>query len=277
MQSDDDARVTDAHQPITTTFLVIRHAQSEANSGGFFASQSDSPLSAAGIRQAEALTDACRHLTIDAVVSSDLSRARDTVAGLARARGLVVETTPALRERAMGELTGQTFDHVQRAYPELYRALAARDPDVAPPRGESHRQLYQRVSACLDALAARHRGATIVISSHGGAIHHVIRHLSGLLDVAEGPWFSVDNASVTRVEQHVSSTGRRSSRLVYVNRIVGGDDRAPLLPGRPRFIVSVGPCPTWKPRSAQRSRTRSTAPTSSASARSTRGRSATTT
>lgn len=231
MQSDDDVRATAEQAPTTTTFLVIRHAQSEANSGGFFASQSDSPLSVEGARQAAALTDACRRLAIDAVVSSDLSRARDTVLGLARARGLDVQTTPALRERAMGELTGQTFDHVQRAYPELYRALAARDPDVAPPRGESHRQLYERVSVALDELAARHRGKTLAICSHGGAIHHVIRHLSGLLDVAEGPWFSVDNASVTRVDQHVSSTGRRSSRLVYVNRIVPDDARAPLLPG----------------------------------------------
>lgn len=228
MRSDDDVRDARASGPVTTTFFVIRHAESEANSGGYFASQSDSPLSARGRAQADALTEATRHLTIDVVVSSDLSRAHDTVRGLAAARGLDVTTTAALRERAMGELTGQTFEHVQRTNPELYRALAARDPDVAPEGGESHRALYVRVRTILDELGERHAGKAIVISSHGGAIHHIVRHLSGLHDVTEGPWFSVDNASVTRVEHHVTTSGRRSSRLVYVNRIVTGDARKPL-------------------------------------------------
>ncbi len=228
MHSDDDVR---PRGPATTTFFVIRHAESEANSGGYFASQSDSPLSERGRGQAEALTAAFGRLQVDAVVSSDLSRARDTVRGLALARGLDVVTTPALRERAMGELTGQSFEQVKRAYPELYRALAAREPDVAPPGGESHRALYARVSAALDELTARHLGRSIALCSHGGAIHHIIRHLSQMFDLLVGPWFSVDNASVTRIELHASAAGRASSRLVYVNRIVGGDARAPLLSG----------------------------------------------
>jgi 2,3-bisphosphoglycerate-dependent phosphoglycerate mutase len=232
MASDDAPPTTPAAPPpgapavppagphaVITTFLIVRHAESEANAGAYFASQSDSPLSELGRQQVEALTVAMDRVHVHAIYSSDLSRARDTVAAMAASRGLEVTTTERLRERAMGVLTGMTFDDARARFPELWQKMILRDPFAAPEGGESHQQLAARVAGVLDELHARHRGQTVLVGSHGVAIHHMIRYLVGIHDVTLPVWTSVDNASVTRVDIYEREPGHRAPRLVYVNRI----------------------------------------------------------
>ncbi len=208
-------------EPVTTTFLLVRHAESEANVGAYFGSQSDSKLSARGRRQVEAFTAALRHHPLSAVYSSDLSRAVDTVTPLARLRGLTVVTTPRLRERAMGVLTGLSFEEAKKTHPELWGHLLARSADAAPPGGESHEALRQRVAALLDELVVKHRGGTVMLGSHGVAINHMLRHLMGVTDHAIPFWFAVDNASLSRVDVQERG-GHPAPRLTYANRIVDG-------------------------------------------------------
>lgn len=207
------------------TFLVIRHAESEANAGGYFASQSDSGLTELGQRQAAALAAALRNAPIHAVYSSDLSRARLTVAPIAAARGLAVVETPVLRERAMGEFTGMTFEDARDRYPEVWTKLVARDPYVAPPGGESHADLAARVRPFLRELVTRHTGQNVVLGSHGGTIHHLVRQLIGVHDLDLGFWLAVDNASVTRVDLTEPAPGVVTARLAYVNRVVSLEGR----------------------------------------------------
>jgi probable phosphoglycerate mutase len=233
MSDSDDAvplrRSTAVLHPRTTTFLLVRHAESAANAGAYFGSQSDSPLSALGVVQARALAEALAGAAIDAVYSSDLSRARDTVAAIAAARGLAVHETPLLRERHMGELTGQSFDDVRSRYPEVWVRLAARDPHVVPPGGESQHDLAARVARFLDGLPARHRGQVVLIGSHGGTIHHLVRQLIGIHDLSVPFWLAVENASVTRVDLTEPAPGVLAPRLTYVNRVLPFGDE-PLLP-----------------------------------------------
>lgn len=234
MRSDDttaSARLAPPTLPLSTittvitTFLLVRHAESEANAAAYFGSQRDVPLSERGRAQVTALTHALSGLQIDAVLSSDLSRALDTVAPLAAERGLTVITTPRLRERAMGVFTGMSFDDARAQYPEVWKALVARDPFIAPEGGESHHALYQRMASVLDELYAQHRGQAVLIGSHGVAIHHMLRHLLGLEDIALPLWTAVDNASVSRIDIYEREGGQRSPRLVYANRLSPGTDQ----------------------------------------------------
>lgn len=213
--------------PKATTLLLVRHAESEANSGAYFGSQSDSPLSARGRRQAHVLAEALRELRIHAVYASDLSRAVDTVRAVADARGLPVQTTPLLRERGVGVLTGVTFDDAKKHHPEVWAKLLSRDPDFVIPGGESQRMLAERVASFLEPLGARHPGETVVVASHGGTIHHLARQLMGIADLAAPPWIAVENASVTRFDL-VDVAGKRTPKLAYLNRIFHDDGRPPL-------------------------------------------------
>lgn len=209
-----DGRPGQAH----TTFLLIRHAESEANAGGYFGGQSDSPLTERGVQQAQALCDALAAMHIDAVYSSDLRRARETVAPLASKRGLELVEVPALRERSMGDFTGRSFEWMKQQQPELWRKLRARDPDARAPGGDSHRDLYERAVTLTDALRAKHRGQTVAMGTHGGLLHHLARALLGAHDLGLRFYFTADNASVTRIDLMDEGYGE-IARLTYANRV----------------------------------------------------------
>jgi probable phosphoglycerate mutase len=208
-----------ASHPITTSVLVVRHAESEANAGGYFASQSDSPLSEKGQRQALSLATFLSATAIDVVYSSDLSRAKATAAPVAAALGQEVHVTEVLRERHMGVFTGMSFEDAKRKYPDIWHRLVVRDPLVAPPGGETHVDLAARVSGFLSSLLSKHRGRVLLLVSHGVTIHHTIRQLMGIHDLSIPLWLAVDNASVSRIDVVEPAEGVTVPRLAYVNRV----------------------------------------------------------
>jgi probable phosphoglycerate mutase len=216
-------------RPLTTTFLLVRHGESEANAGGFFAGQRDACLTELGRAQAERLAAALRDAPIHAVYSSDLARARDTVAPLARALGLDITESNLLRERDMGAFAGVSIDSVRDTHPDIWAGMLVRDPDVAPPDGESHRELSARAARFLDGLAARHAGHTVVISSHGGLIQHLVRQLLGIEDLAVPLWVQTSNTGVTRIELYEAVPGVHAARLTYANRVLAAPGE-PTLP-----------------------------------------------
>ena len=160
-----------------TTFYFVRHGESEANAAQRFAGQIDSPLTALGRKQAEAVAEALAGVRFDRVVSSDLSRARDTAQAIARRQDLAVETFPGLREIDMGEAAGRDFED------------ARKHPDWSPdhgnflqwPGGESLDQALSRVLRVLDGLMAQSRDATICVVGHGGTTRILISYFLGLL------------------------------------------------------------------------------------------------
>lgn len=160
---------------VETTLYFVRHGESEANAAGRFAGRTDSPLTALGRRQAEAVADSLAATRFDRVVSSDLSRARDTAAAIARRQGLAVETVEDLREIDMGDAAGRQFED------------ARQHPDWSPdgflqwPGGESLDQALARATAALDRIVRTSPGRTICIVGHGGITRILVSHFLGLL------------------------------------------------------------------------------------------------
>lgn len=205
----------------TTTILLVRHAESEANAAQMFGSQLDSKLTERGLQQRDVLCNALANVRVEHVFSSDLSRARDTVRPIAESRGLVLAERVAFRERSVGELMGLSFREARERYPEAWLALVKRDPEVRPPGGESLLDLQERVGGALEAVIAECRGSSVVIGSHGVAIYAMVRYLVGLRDPRAPLVLSVNNASVTRIDL-VEHEGVVAPRLVYANRIAPG-------------------------------------------------------
>ena len=183
--------------------VLVRHGESEGNRDRAFGGHGPTPLTEVGRRQAEAAAAAIfAGGAIEAIYSSDLPRAVETAAPLARLTGLVPSLTTALRERSVGELTGLTFEEAQRRFPAVWAAMLRRDPEWCPPGGESHRACSLRVGALLGELFARHPSGRLVLVSHGVTIDHLLRHFVG---IAEAPTFRclfhVDNCSIHRVQR----------------------------------------------------------------------------
>ena len=184
----------------TTRILLVRHGQSQGNVERRFGGHSPMPLSELGFKQAEATARALAVEKVTAVYSSDLLRAAQTAEPLARATGLEVNRTNALRERSVGRMEGLTFEEAAEAYPDEYGALLRRDFEHVLLGGESYRQLLDRASAELDRAIERHRGCTIAVFSHTGTICILVLHLMGALDAPDlkPVWISSANCGVTR-------------------------------------------------------------------------------
>ena len=94
----------------TTHVLLIRHGQSRGNAEGRFGGHTDTPLSARGRRQAEALAKTLAREKFSAIYSSDLKRAVQTAEPLARVTRAKLITSDAFRERSVGVMEGLTFE-----------------------------------------------------------------------------------------------------------------------------------------------------------------------
>jgi probable phosphoglycerate mutase len=198
-----------------TRVLLVRHGQSLGNAERRFGGHSPTPLSELGRAQAEATARALQTEKLSAIYSSDLLRAVETAAPLARATGLEVQTSIAFRERSVGLMEGLTFEEAAQAYPDEYGALLRRDFERVLLGGESYRQLLDRAARSLDRAIEENRGGTLALFSHTGTICILALHLMGALDApALRPvWIASSNCGVTRFELHTDGF----VRVVCVN------------------------------------------------------------
>jgi broad specificity phosphatase PhoE len=150
--------------------IVWRHGRTQWNASGRFQGQADVPLDEVGRQQAERAADVLAKLDPVRIVSSDLSRARETGQALGRRCGLSVEPDVRLREIHVGSWEGLNGEEVRRFDPEL-AARFYRGEDV--PRsatGETIGEVAARVSAALAEVgAAGPDGSVVVVATHGVA------------------------------------------------------------------------------------------------------------
>ena len=184
--------------------IFVRHGESEANRKRVFAGQSDSPLTAAGRQQAAALAEALAAEPIARVISSDLSRARDTAAAVAMRHGVGVETTAALREWDVGELVGLDRAATERRYGDVRRYF---EPGSRVPGGESFEEVVARVVGFVDALVPASLGRTVCLVAHGMTNRIIAAHFMGTLPHVAG--HNSANTNITVVE-----TDGRTHRVV---------------------------------------------------------------
>jgi broad specificity phosphatase PhoE len=176
-------------------YVIVRHGESEANVQHVFAGQSDSPLTATGRRQAEAVAAALGREPIERVISSDLSRARDTAAAIARRHNLRVETTDALREWDVGELVGLDRERTSSRYGDVARFFL---PGSRVPGGESLEEVIARVTGFVEGLTPESIGKTVCLVAHGMTNRIIVAHyLRTLPRVAQG---NSANTNVTIIE-----------------------------------------------------------------------------
>ncbi len=159
-----------------TQVIIVRHGQTEWNIANIRQGHLDSPLTEEGIAQAKALARRLMCEKFSALYSSDLGRAVQTAQIIAEATGHEIVTDPRLRERHLGIFQGLSSDEIKEKHPEEYKLHRTLGPDYVIPSGESVRQHVARNLACLNEVAAKHLGETIVVITHGGVLSGLFRH-----------------------------------------------------------------------------------------------------
>ena len=184
----------------STEIILIRHGETEWNLSGRWQGHADSPLSARGIAQAEALGKRMNPKDLDFLYSSDLERALHTSRLVGGDSGWEAIPDQNLRERDLGVLEALTTEEMIDREPDAYRSFRNDGPDYAPPGGESFRQFCKRCAGALENIAGAHQGARIGIVTHGGVLGAVFRYVLNLSLEAERN-FVLLNCSLNRVEK----------------------------------------------------------------------------
>ncbi len=218
-----------------TDLYLVRHGETDWNAQRRIQGSTDVPLNATGKGQAEATARLLEARPLDGVVSSPLSRARETARIIAARVGLPEpEVLAALSERDYGAAEGLDWDEVERRYPEGARV----------PGRESREAVAARVVPALLHLAEQNAGGALVVVSHGGAIRSVLNAVDPDLRfgrIANGSVHSFrfaddalqlvafdDPLRLVAVDDPIDqrSAGRRSADITAQNALESRDGRS---------------------------------------------------
>jgi broad specificity phosphatase PhoE len=157
--------------------FIVRHGETDYNAQHRWQGQIDVPLNPLGLAQAEKLAAHFSTIEIDAIFSSDLSRAYATAQKVAEIKNLPVIVEPRLREISVGVFEGLTREEIMQKYPtdlELWDT----SEDFAPPNGESRVQVQERAYQIWLELIQQDDYETILISTHGAFIRMLYKNIA---------------------------------------------------------------------------------------------------
>ncbi len=166
--------------------------------------RADPELTDQGHRQAELMAEYLATEPIDAIYTSPLRRAEQTVAPLERLLGLEATVVDDVAE----------WDRNSSEYVPIEQLKAEGDPrflevigEYRPAGADSVEEFDGRVRVAIDALIDTNAGRTIVVVCHGGVINLVLADVLGIAD--GGPGFFYPNyTSIHRIA--ASRSGVRS-------------------------------------------------------------------
>ncbi len=158
-----------------TELLVVRHGETNWNAAGRIQGFLDVPLNERGRKQARRLATKLQSQPLDAIYSSDLSRAVQTARPLARRQGKVVQTRADLREWNLGCFENLTIGEARARAEHAYEGYRNMDPDLAIPDGETFRAFYTRCIDGVEDLLRQHAGQRLALFTHGGVVINFLR------------------------------------------------------------------------------------------------------
>lgn len=149
----------------------VRHGQTDWNAQGRIQGRMDIPLNTVGMEQARELAEqlAQKNVSVDRVVTSDLSRAYETGRIVAERLGVPCEKSHNLYEREFGDWEGLKMSEIQEKWAQLYEDWMNRRYDFRPPNGESYHELAQRMMNAVGKLLENTK-ENLLIVSHGGSL-----------------------------------------------------------------------------------------------------------
>ena len=151
---------------MTNTHLgLLRHGQTDWNINFLLQGVTDIPMNQTGIEQVKLAAQAIRAEDWDVVLTSPLSRARQTAEIIASQHGYTeIIEQELLIERSFGEAEGLSHEQWRAKYSNL---------DVIP-GGESRTQLAERSRLLLETISQELAGKRVLAISHGALIRTLL-------------------------------------------------------------------------------------------------------
>lgn len=180
--------------------ILIRHGETQCNvNRQLDTAFPGAPLNEQGLAQADALVDALAHERIDALYASILTRAQQTAAPLARARGLDLNVVDGIREIAAGV---EEMNTDWTAYVGMLTSWAPHNLDVGLEGGETAREFMTRFTAAVMGMEQAGDDAVALVS-HGAALR--------VWALAQDPTIGTEHAHPLRNTQWIVLNGSTES------------------------------------------------------------------
>ncbi|MFD1826460.1 MULTISPECIES: bifunctional RNase H/acid phosphatase [Mumia] len=159
-----------------TTLTLVRHGATDNTVAKVFCGDggADPGLNDEGRAQAHRAAAYVAREGADVVVSSPLSRCRETAEILANDLGVEVVVDHSIVEASFGEWDGLTFAEVREKDPAALDAWLS-STAAAPPGGESYDAVFERVQRAQRRLVASYGGKNVVVVSHVTPIKMFVR------------------------------------------------------------------------------------------------------
>jgi 2,3-bisphosphoglycerate-dependent phosphoglycerate mutase len=183
---------------MTTRFIVVRHGETQWNVEHRIQGFGNSPLTARGEAQADAIGERLARERFDALVASDLGRAMQTAQRIAARTGHQVIPDARLRERNFGIGEGMTYAEIDARFPGAFSRTQEMDPDFRVPQGETRREFHERIMHAFEALASEHDGQRICVVAHGGVLAAIYRVIHDI-PVAQPHTIPIANAAYNAI------------------------------------------------------------------------------
>jgi len=153
-----------------TTIYLVRHGETDYNRNGIVQGRLiDSDLNETGRIQAEAVGNRLAEISIDALYSSPLKRARQTTEAIAVHHSDVpVYERTELEEMCWGVLEGRPINGSSKNELErIYQIWDDGDFSFSVERGESILDVRERGLRVIKEILTHHQGGTVMIVTHG--------------------------------------------------------------------------------------------------------------
>jgi 2,3-bisphosphoglycerate-dependent phosphoglycerate mutase len=167
--------------------ILLRHLKSQWNLENRFTGWTDIPLSKEGIESVKGISEKIKNERIDAVYTSPLKRNVDTASLILknlRQENLPLVVDKALNERNYGILTGLNKDEMMDKYGKEKIHLWRRSYNVAPPGGESLKDVFERTTPFFKEHVEKDLGSgknVLIVASHN-SLRAIMKYVEKISD-----------------------------------------------------------------------------------------------
>ena len=159
-------------------FYFVRHGETAWNKSRIFQGHTDIPLNETGIEQVKRSAEYLADKKIEAVYSSDLTRAVQTGDIIARLHNLQLIKDSRLREINFGKWEGLNFNEISEKYKEDLDAWVNDIINTRPTEGGMVKEVLRDLLSFLNDVVLLGY-SEVAVATHGGAIKTLIWHARG--------------------------------------------------------------------------------------------------
>ena len=159
---------------------IVRHGETVWHDENRYAGSSDIKLTELGREQADRLAQWAPTAGLDAIMSSDLSRAIQTALPSADACSLELTVDPRFREVHFGRGEGMTSAEMRTTFAKPYQAFLDHPADTPLPEGESGSDAIRRALDGLFDITTNKTRKTVLLVAHSTLGRLLLCTLTGI-------------------------------------------------------------------------------------------------